>query len=844
MSEIESPILEDAQQDAIFKLLFGEITTPDGQIIMKYKNVLHEMHQDSLRNPYTDKPYYRSLILDCADFEHVEQYIQNTAETIPAEIILTHLYHAPIPVTAEIKTLVNTVYQMINEQPPTININIRFSNLQSPYKGLAAINAENVDRFIEIKGTVSSVRERINVLRKGKWRCPLCQSEITMTQRYLTVYEPPPKCQNPDCENKDKVKGLKLIIEESEFMDIQEIHIQEDQERLGKGIQFRTIKAILYDDAIESIIAGDNVTATGTLTASPDLNLYAEAHKIPIFTNLFLLSFAKTDERPLFQEDLKYTEDDFYERVRDEYGNYDHEKAEAWWDTMTSWLAYDYAGGYVMKQALLCQLCSGRILDTAEKIYRSEINLLIIGAPGTGKTTISKQIAYFAPKSIKINSSRATEAGVTAGMTYEKNTAIINSGSFVLADNGMIIIDEIDKMPSKVQNALLEPMESQKITINLVGVNKTLNARCDVLALGNPRDGDYNYDKTFNENLKDIIPPLIDRFDLIFVLLDIDTRREIWEQQEQDQMLGRKILWDQRITNNQENQRYAEIQKPSEEDLIFLQEYILYLKKKNAGEKIGLTEECKNAILEYWNMRRQDTYHSIQKEDKIIKRSINTRFLFSIIRLTIARANALLKENADVSDFEKARDIYEDTLRNLNDEGELDMNLIEQGERSSSAESKLKFLQLIADLYEHHNYKAYTLDELKERAHTFGILREYVDNRKKAGKTITEDIAFEKLLNIDEHQEYYECFEQKNKQYIRVYELIFSKVTKQNIDGYGNLLADLELHQQYGTQTGQKKPQQKTASKQPHSSKSKPPNTDEDDDDDDYDEIPDLDDIF
>ena len=194
------------------------------------------------------------------------------------------------------------------------------------------------------------------------------------------------------------------------------------------------------------------------------------------------------------------------------------------YDILSRSIAPAISGDYTkdIKKALTCQLFSGSRKKLPDGMrLRGDINVLLLGDPSMAKSQFLKYATRVAPVGVYTSGKGSSAAGLTASVVRDqKGEFYLEGGAMVLADGGIVAIDEFDKMRPADRVAIHEAMEQQTISVAKAGITTVLNSRSSVLAAANPVFGRYDDLKSASENI-DLMTTILSRFDLIFLVRDV-----------------------------------------------------------------------------------------------------------------------------------------------------------------------------------------------------------------------------------------------------------------------------------------------------------------------------------
>ncbi|XP_031483441.1 DNA replication licensing factor MCM5 [Nymphaea colorata] len=193
------------------------------------------------------------------------------------------------------------------------------------------------------------------------------------------------------------------------------------------------------------------------------------------------------------------------------------------YEKICSMIAPSIFGHADVKKAIACLLFGGSRKKLPDGVkLRGDINVLLLGDPSTAKSQFLKFVEKTAPVAVYTSGKGSSAAGLTASVIRDSSSRefYLEGGAMVLADGGVVCIDEFDKMRVEDRVAIHEAMEQQTISIAKAGITTVLNSRTSVLAAANPPSGRYDDLKTAQDNI-DLQTTILSRFDLIFIVKDI-----------------------------------------------------------------------------------------------------------------------------------------------------------------------------------------------------------------------------------------------------------------------------------------------------------------------------------
>lgn len=589
------------------------------------------------------------------------------------------------------------------------NISIGFYNVKDLRKLPKLISADCHNILTSCQGIVVRVSEVKMLLVIGCFKCKLCSTEQIVDQNFML--RTPSICRTSNCGNRTEER-FELIPDKSYFVDYQHVLIQEHQKDLLPGAIPTNMQILITGtENFDNVFPGDNCEFVGTVLCLPfrsftrstiettGLSFSYSYWANTILRNGKLLKSEVTSvDHPsmIGQPNLipnriskiqcSPENRDLLKKIN-ENKNSLYDLAVAFFPTI---VGYDH-----IKISLLLQMLSGVSKSNSGIDLRGNMNICLVGDPSSGKSEFLSAINKNAPlKTIYISGQGSTVAGLTASCIIDNHSNCLQPGALVLADEGILCIDELDKLQIEQLNALHEAMEQQTVSIAKAGITTTLKARSTILAAANPIQTVYNHSLSAMRNIG-LSPALISRFDLVLLLVNPDNR-------EVDKMIARKIV-DNRIKKPNPQFKYS-----IEEVQIFIEAARQIKPKLNQNsitkiveEYVGLRDICRTRMVAW---------------------RITIRHLQGLIRLSEAIAKANISEYVEPYHIKTAAKLIEQSCTGSTAFSETDEPPIEEDDNGVPEELYIQLAQTFLERVKRSENDGIVIDQKD-------LINWYIDTR-------------------------------------------------------------------------------------------------------------------
>nr|XP_043621263.1 DNA replication licensing factor MCM5 [Erigeron canadensis] len=427
-----------------------------------------------------------------------------------------------------------------------------------------------------------------------------------------------------------------VVPDKSKYVDQQTLKLQENPEDVPTGELPRNMLLSVDRHLVQTIVPGTRLTIMGIYSIFQAAKS-STSHKGAVAVRqpyIRVVGIEETNEATRGPASFSTEEIEEFKKFASEGNVYEN---------ICSKVAPSIFGHENVKKAVACLLFGGsrKTLPDGVKL-RGDINVLLLGDPSTAKSQFLKFVEKTAPVAVYTSGKGSSAAGLTASVIRDNSTRefYLEGGAMVLADGGVVCIDEFDKMRPEDRVAIHEAMEQQTISIAKAGITTVLNSRTSVLAAANPPSGRYDDLKTAQDNI-DLQTTILSRFDLIFIVKDVRMFS-------QDKIIASHI-----ISLHASANAATDVRDVKEDN--WLKRYIQYCRTMSQPR---LSDSAAKTLQESYVKIRQDMRRQANETGESTAVPITVRQLEAIVRLSESLAKMRLSNVANDNDVKEAINLF------------------------------------------------------------------------------------------------------------------------------------------------------------------------------------------
>lgn len=385
-------------------------------------------------------------------------------------------------------------------------IHVRIFDLPVHYT-LRQLRQSHLNCLVRVSGVVTRRSGVFPQLKYVKFDCTKCGVTLGPFQQESNVEVKITFCQSCQSRGPFTVNSEKTV-----YRNYQKLTLQESPGTVPAGRLPRTREVILLWDLIDRAKPGEEIEVTGIYRNNYDAQLN-NRNGFPVFATILEANNVVKSHDQLAGFRLTEEDEQTIRKI-----SRDPQIIEK----IINSIAPSIYGHEDIKTAVALSLFGGVAKVTKGQHHvRGDINVLLLGDPGTAKSQVLKYVEKTAHRAVFATGQGASAVGLTASVRRDPLTSewTLEGGALVLADRGTCLIDEFDKMNDQDRTSIHEAMEQQTISISKAGIVTTLQARCGIIAAANPIGGRYNSTIPFSSNVQ-LTEPILSRFDILCVVRD------------------------------------------------------------------------------------------------------------------------------------------------------------------------------------------------------------------------------------------------------------------------------------------------------------------------------------